>query len=1788
MGVKRFTSFMATQQKPQQVRLAPGDELFVDGSAFMYFIVDSLGQMANRENGGDYEAISHKASEVVLQWLSCGLKVTFLFDGFHRVAAKEEELQRRKKQKQEKFWRLFSLLNKGKPVSVTQLPSPRLLSFEVEGRLYLLASAHREQLKVYRVKGEADEVLAQMCRDRRLLGNQAYVLSNDSDFFFTAEIEYIPLPETEFVGEGEPYIRAYTYSDLRSAEQLGIQIDIFRQLPLCLGNDFYPGLANADGAKTLDVKEIVNQFQNGDYRLLENLDPHHEGLKHSNFVYMNRANAPTMEELDPHLLPRPLSLQETDLDFATEMFQKEYKVIKNYKNSADVFRGLNVASDVALAATARLLSKDLEDILSDKDKNESLRLLLRVCNILISGRLSVRIHDYECLDSAIANETCPVPAQTWERFFTAYLYQKLCEVFLRMTQWKILPSTLYNARCFFGEKLTFKTGAYLEKTLAETSLFELEACDAPLAAPRSSPQTQNSPSKATQSTTEVRNENDILRNDSENVTGLKPKSNKEKNQAASPLSKDINSSKLPKSTSSVSPPLESSSAQIEAEAPIHQVGQQLLPVDEHRDEILNRIRKNRITIIHGETGSGKSSRIPVMLMEESGNSAKIMISQPRRIAARALSERIKDVLGPKESSLVGLRLGGGVREETNQTRLWYVTTGYLVRKLASAPNFFDDFSHLVLDEIHERSVDMDILCLLTKSLLKINPRIKLILMSATLQADLFRQYFGVPDPALFVGAKRFPLQEIWLDSPEVQELEQDAPVRTQLLKEFENSIKRANMVQSLKNGGKKRIVLSVTSNMTKLQYAMCVDVVLHLAKSVRSSILIFVSGMADIEELVRRFEDINCNTLETKKSALPILNLVAIHSLIPYEDQLKAWDATKDNELKVIIATNSAESSITLPDVDNVICFGTRREIEYDAASESSRLIDLFVSQASAAQRAGRTARTKPGTVWRLYTKDLFDAFEPYDVPEMRSAPLDKVVLELKSLRDGPVIPLLQEVIDPPSLVLVQKALERLTGFGLITSSDDEISLRTHLGVFVGRLGVDLNIGVLCYQGAQIGVLPEAIGLAAILSLPQNPFRVATPLIHKDPCEYHDILMTTMVTKADLDGGIYSDTLATLRLLSVWEHNPRTGFRRQFAARSGIALQRMQGLSNSYRHLKSTIASFVDRSHSRNILDLPHPSKILQNALVVNRLRFLLFARRPGNLISIKTKEMEDLSSCGNMLDPSKVDTRLVLKDTFLCDDFAQLFPSQITWRLESATKCTLDMTVSEIQAPEEIVRKSAEFVLSPNHFVSRIKAVGEKVSTPTHTKQREQTLDLMEALAASTKMKRSKKGKEKGSGQNQKKKKEEAEKAGAAMLRLPHLPPLVLVTVTHTRESQDRDSDDSSESDHRPEEPVVICVVLATDLEELCGPLEDHLGHEFVKCGHARLYASSHWKQDEVQEWAEAGGVPYVVVHHNASKIQATGFYFQPTIDDFSSWGIATKAPYESVVALPQRLVFEHKVMPLANSGLHDIPLGLKLLTCYSQGNRPRGQVNVVVGKHAKSDSSNWREIDIQPLEVPGKLRGSATPLFQSVPTSLAPNAEGEASIFVRNKSIQKVLPKNDSLVATVRPLETAAEVVIFAQGVTPIVQKKANGEKSSKVPVPIVATAEDLTLVPDKAWLGLALICLGGGDSQSYTSDQDKCASAKLFSQALWEKMSQDYVDLSVDVGLTTALDSIFSEYRDAARPLPSRYLDPKSPSVPPQLDTLSGASAKAASLEQVSVPALPVQNTPLIPTSVRGRRR
>ena len=563
-------------------------------------------------------------------------------------------------------------------------------------------------------------------------------------------------------------------------------------------------------------------------------------------------------------------------------------------------------------------------------------------------------------------------------------------------------------------------------------------------------------------------------------------------------------------------------------------GRPRLPVDEHAAEVVRLVSQHRVSLIAGQTGCGKSSRVPQLLLEARPD-ARLMVAQPRRIAAHGLFERARR---GEDGHLYGLRMGHGVRDEGPSTRCWYVTTGYLVRLAAAGAKsrgVVQSLTHLIIDECHERATDSDLLCLLARRLLRSHPTLRVVLMSATLHSQLFVDYFaaslgrsqvGAP---LHVGERRFPLQEIFLE--EVVQRLGGLPER---LRKTAKSLAQQSAASAADGGA---VPASVVSGMLELApwvVRLAAAAAAGEAEEQGGAVLVFVPGMAEIEELADKLPP-------------PTFKVVPIHSKLPFEEQLEAFEAAAPGVTKVVVATNAAESSLTLPDVDAVLDLGLHKQLSYSTALRSAVLRREWVSKASAQQRAGRTARVRPGSVYRLYPRAAWDGFAEHDAPQMCREPLEASVLRLRKVIEGgqPISGTMRELLEPPDPTHVGHALHALAQMGMLqvdTEGRDgdggeaepldplDIAPLTATGRLASALPLEPQLSRMVALGIRLGCAAEALVIAAGCAQPRSPFRIVSPLV-AEPDEYNSLVRAGFYGRLHFDRGMYSEPLSFIALV---------------------------------------------------------------------------------------------------------------------------------------------------------------------------------------------------------------------------------------------------------------------------------------------------------------------------------------------------------------------------------------------------------------------------------------------------------------------------------------------------------------------------------------------------------------------------------------------------------------------------------------------------------------------------------
>ena len=375
-------------------------------------------------------------------------------------------------------------------------------------------------------------------------------------------------------------------------------------------------------------------------------------------------------------------------------------------------------------------------------------------------------------------------------------------------------------------------------------------------------------------------------------------------------------------------------------------------------------------------------------------------------------------------------------------------------------------------------------------------------MSATLAADLYVSYFNSPSPPIHVSVRRFRIKEHFVEdiASTLRFPPKDALAASKIAIDcnrlFCKSAPPKNDMENL--------------------FKLAVRITLVVRRP-GGSVLIFVPGMNEIMSIIDLIEKMY--TPGTRYTCVPI------HSDIPFEEQMTAFDAPALDEVKVIIATNAAESSITLPNVDHVICLGVCKQIVYNPTNHRQMLTATWISQSSAKQRAGRTGRVREGNVYHLYTRRCYEeAMSKFEVGEMLRIPLDSVILTLKDTMNEKAIPILLQCLEPPDLSTIERSFNSLYKSSFISRADDNGEITT-LGSFVSSLGIDLTLGYLIGLGVQFGVGPETIEIAAVMSFPHDPWNSSNPLFHEPPVfngtSFHGCLPSSLLLPSHHDLNSY-------------------------------------------------------------------------------------------------------------------------------------------------------------------------------------------------------------------------------------------------------------------------------------------------------------------------------------------------------------------------------------------------------------------------------------------------------------------------------------------------------------------------------------------------------------------------------------------------------------------------------------------------------------------------------------------
>ena len=458
----------------------------------------------------------------------------------------------------------------------------------------------------------------------------------------------------------------------------------------------------------------------------------------------------------------------------------------------------------------------------------------------------------------------------------------------------------------------------------------------------------------------------------------------------------------------------------------------LLPVWSSKNKILDLVEKNRIVIIQGETGSGKTTQIPQFLLE-SGYYGGIVCTQPRRVAAMSIAKRVSQEMEVE----LGKQVGYTVRfddKTSNDTLIKYATDGLLLKE-ATTDHELKKYQIIIIDEAHERTLATDILFGFLKELMEKRKELKLIIMSATFDIEKFQNYFDAP--LAIIKGRTYPVEINYLKNPTDDYVE--------------CAIKKVIQIHKEEKPG---------------------------------DILLFLTGEEEIESACQQIRE----GIEELGDDVGYANVVPIYSTLPPYLQEKIFEPPPGPNIKgikgrkIVVATNIAESSITIDGIVYVVDPGFTKQKVFNPRGKMESLLINIISKENADQRAGRAGRTKPGKCFRLYTKESYEKeLKKSSIPEILRSNITSVVLNLLKLGIQDLVHF--DFIDPPAPETMMRAIEMLNYLGAM---DDEGKL-TELGSQMNQFPLEPELSKMVLAGVKYKCINDILTIAATLSV-KSPF----------------------------------------------------------------------------------------------------------------------------------------------------------------------------------------------------------------------------------------------------------------------------------------------------------------------------------------------------------------------------------------------------------------------------------------------------------------------------------------------------------------------------------------------------------------------------------------------------------------------------------------------------------------------------------------------------------------------------
>ncbi|KAL9179142.1 hypothetical protein ACHAXT_000184 [Thalassiosira profunda] len=629
-----------------------------------------------------------------------------------------------------------------------------------------------------------------------------------------------------------------------------------------------------------------------------------------------------------------------------------------------------------------------------------------------------------------------------------------------------------------------------------------------------------------------------------------------------------------------------------------------LPAANARGEFLALLqmaqRDGRVVLVTGETGCGKTTQIPQFVLEHSPAKSKIVVAQPRRLAATGVAARVALERGepvPGQAS-VGYVVRGDSKVG-NATRLLFCTTGVLLRQLQSQ-DALRNVTHVVIDEVHERHLDTDVLLAILKKTLPSLPNLTVVLMSATMDADRFAQYWGAGTPRMHIPGFTHPVEDFTLE--DVLEMTNYIPPRKKKKQQHYprggGGGKGYHIQPSFVDGDdvgddgdeedpeEKDASASPAAcavpleerlkriNESAIDYdliAILIQTLLN-TKDDDGSILVFLPGAGEIDKAERAMQNI------VRGHAVTVLQL---HGGLPSDRQQQVFVPARKGYTKVILATNVAETSITIPDCTVVVDTCKEKQSSFDPVNRMPLLLERFASRDSLKQRRGRAGRVRPGTCYKLVSRPLLDKLPQHGEAEILRCALDQTLLGLLflGLEDG-TGDFLRLFLDPPSKQQIESALDSLEKLGALRRDGTRTAL-TPLGTHLAGIPAPPAVGKLLVMGTLLGCRDMAVAIASGLSVGRSPFlRINNAPFHRqhskgdaDP-EKERTDAQVLKERAALFQQVGNSDHALLgKAFLLWKECQGASERRRFCERYGLAFNSMRDMLALARQLDSALTT---------------------------------------------------------------------------------------------------------------------------------------------------------------------------------------------------------------------------------------------------------------------------------------------------------------------------------------------------------------------------------------------------------------------------------------------------------------------------------------------------------------------------------------------------------------------------------------------------------------------------------------